>query len=172
MIRNLRYALRQLGRTPAFTAVAILTLALGIGANSAIFSVMNSLLLRYLPAHDPARLVYLHTTGNPSGSSQTGHGDSSLTMPIFEQFRKQKEAFADVVAYVPLGIGKIAVRYGKEPQEAAAEMVSGNFFSMLGVLPSRGRTFTIQDEAAQSPVVPFAHDTKLICMCFSLSKLH
>ena len=115
MIRNLRYALRQLGRTPAFTAVAILTLALGIGANSAIFSVMNSLLLRYLPAHDPARLVYLHTTGNPSGSSQTGHGDSSLTMPIFEQFRKQKEAFADVVAYVPLGIGKIAVRYGKEP---------------------------------------------------------
>jgi predicted permease len=157
MIQDLRYALRQLARTPAFTAVAILTLALGIGANSAIFSVMNALLLRYLPAHDPARLVYLHTTGNPAGSSQTGHGDSSLTMPIFEQFRKQKEAFADVVAYVPLGIGKVALRYGKEPQEAAAEMVSGNFFSMLGVLPSRGRTFAIQDEAAHSPVAVLSY---------------
>jgi predicted permease len=157
MIQDLRYALRQLGRTPAFTAVAILTLALGIGANSAIFSVMNALLLRYLPAHDPSRLVYLHTTGNPSGSSQTGHGDTSLTLPIFEQLRKQKDAFADVVAYVPLGIGKIAVRYGKEPQEAAAEMVSGNFFTTLGVLPSRGRTFAIQDEAAHSPVAVLSY---------------
>jgi hypothetical protein len=92
MIQDLRYALRQLARTPAFIAVAVLTLALGIGANWAIFSVMNALLLRYLPAHDPARPVYLHTTGNPSGSSQTGHGDSSLTMPIFEQFRKQKDS--------------------------------------------------------------------------------
>ena len=157
MIKDLRYALRQLGRTPAFTAVAILTLALGIGANSAIFSVMNALLLRYLPAHDPSRLVYLHTTSNPSGSSQTGHGDSSLTMPIFEQFRKQKDAFADVVAYVPLAIGKVAVRYGKEPQEAAAQMVSGNFFTTLGVLPSRGRTFAIQDEAAHSPVAVLSY---------------
>jgi predicted permease len=152
MIRDLRYALRQLGRTPAFTAVAILTLALGIGANSAIFSVTNALLLRYLPAHDPSRLVYLHTTSNPSGASQTGHGDSSLTMPIFGQLRKQKDAFADVVAYVPLGIGKIAVRYGKEPQEASTQMVSGNFFSTLGVLPSRGRTFAMEDEVAHSPV--------------------
>jgi predicted permease len=157
MFRDLRYGLHQLARTPAFTAVAILTLALGIGANSAIFSVMNALLLRYLPAHDPARLVYLHTTGNPSGSSQTGHGDSSLTMPVFEQFRKQKDVFADVVAYVPLGIGKVAVRYGKEPQEASAEMVSGNFFTMLGVLPSRGRTFKIEDEAAHSPVAVLSY---------------
>src|SRR5580704_16414911 len=149
-MRDLRYALRQLARTPAFTAVAILTLALGIGANSAIFSVMNALLLRYLPAHDPSRLVYLHTTGNPNGSSQTGHGDSSLTMPIFEQFRKQNDAFAEVAAYVPLGIGKVAVRYGKEPDEAESQMVSGNFFTALGVLTARGRTFQIEDEAAHS----------------------
>ena len=157
MIQDLRYALRQLARTPAFTAVAVLTLALGIGANSAIFSVMNALLLRYLPAHDPSRLVYLHTTRNPSGSSQTGHGDTSLTMPIFEQLRKQKDAFADVVAYVPLGIGKVAVRYGKEPQEAEAEMVSGNYFTTLGVLPARGRTFAIQDKAAHSPVAVISY---------------
>ncbi|HUE04842.1 MAG TPA: ABC transporter permease [Bryobacteraceae bacterium] len=152
MIQNLRYALRQLRRSPAFAAVAVLTLALGIGANSAIFSVMNALLLRYLPARDPQQLVYLHTTRNPSGASQTGHGDSSLTMPVFEQLRKRKDAFADVVAYVPLGIGKVAIRYGKEPQEAQAHMVSGNFFSALGVLPARGRTFTVEDEVAHSPL--------------------
>jgi predicted permease len=157
MIQNLRYALRQLKRTPAFTATAVVTLALGIGANAAIFSVMNALLLRYLPARDPQRLVYLHTTDNPPGSSQTGHGDTSLTMPIFEQLRKRKDAFADVVAYVPLGIGKVAVRYGKEPQEAMAEMVSGNFFSSLGVLPSSGRTFGIEDEAAQTPVAVLSY---------------
>jgi predicted permease len=157
MIQNLRYALRQLRRTPAFTVVAVLTLALGIGANSAIFSVMNALLLRYLPARDPQRLVYLHTTRNPSGASQTGHGDRSLTMPIFEQLRKQKDAFADVVAYVPLGISKAAVRYGKEPQEAQADMVSGNFFSSLGVLPARGRTFTVEDEVAHSPLAVLSY---------------
>jgi len=157
MLKDLRFALRQLARTPAFTAVAILTLALGIGANSAIFSVMNALLLRYLPAHDPQRLVYLHTTSNPSGASQTGHGDSSLTMPIFERLRKQKDAFADVVAYVPLGIGKVAVRYGTEPEEAAAQMVSGNFFTTLGVIPSRGRIFALQDEVAQSPVAVISY---------------
>src|ERR1035437_5843092 len=133
MLQDLRYALRQLRRTPAFTAVAILTLALGIGANTAIFSVMNAVMLRYLPVRDPQQLVDLHITRTPNNSSQTGHGDSSLTLPIFEALRKQKDAFADVVAYVPLGIDKVPVRYGKEPEEAQADMVSGNFFSCLGV---------------------------------------
>jgi predicted permease len=157
VLHDLRYALRQLRRTPAFTAIAVLTLALGIGANSAIFSVMNALLLRYLPARDPARLVYLHTTGNPSGSSQTGHGDNSLTMPIFEQFRQRKDIFDDVVAYVPLGIGKVVVRYGKDPQEAEAEMVSGNFFTSLGIPASYGREFTIAEEVAQAPVAVLSY---------------
>ena len=96
LAHNLRLAVRNLRHQLALAA--ILTLALGIGANSAIFSVMNALLLRYLPAQDPTRLVYLHTTRNPDGSSQTGYGDTSLTVPIFEQLRKQKGAFADVVA--------------------------------------------------------------------------
>jgi len=160
MLKDLRYALRQLARTPAFTVVAVLTLALGIGANTAIFSVMNAVMLRLMPVRDPQQLRYLHTTG--SVGSQTGHGDSSFTEPMFEQFRKQKDVFTDVVGYVPLGIGKVPVRYGKEPEEAQADMVSGNFFTCLGVRPARGRVFSSDDEAQHAPVavVSYAWWTK------------
>lgn len=157
MLQDLRYASRQLRRTPAFAAVAALTLALGIGANTAIFSVMNAVLLRYLPVRDPQQLVYLHTTRNPSGSSQTGHGPSSLTQPIFEQLRQRKDVFSDVMAYVPLGIGKVPVRYGKEPDEAEVLMVSGNFFTGLGVQALRGHTFNLADEASHAPVAVLSY---------------
>ncbi|MEI9973396.1 MAG: ABC transporter permease [Ignavibacteriota bacterium] len=113
---------------------------------------MNALLLRYLPAHDPSRLVYLHTTGQPSGGSQTGRGDTSLTMEIFQQMRKEKGVFADVTAYVPLAIGSVAVRYRKDPREANAEMVSGNFFSLLGIMPALGRTVQVEDEVSHAQV--------------------
>ena len=150
MLKDLRYALRQLGRTPGFSVVAVLTLALGIGANTAVFSVMNAVMLRFLPVRDPQQLVFVHTTG--AVGSQTGHGDSSFTEPMFEQFRKEKGAFSDVVAYVPLGIGKVPIRYGSEPEEAQADMVSGNFFTCLGARPARGRVFSSSDEAQHAPV--------------------
>src|SRR5262245_51085440 len=121
-----------------FTLVVVLTLALGIGANTAIFSVMNTVVLRLLPVRDAERLVYVHTSGLPNGSSQTGNWTTSFPVHVFEELRSQREVLTDVVAFVPLGIGKTAVRYGSEPEEVSADMVSGDFFSGLGVQPVCG----------------------------------
>jgi predicted permease len=146
MLQDFRFALRQLHRTPVFAAVTIATLALGIGANTAVFSVMNAVVLRWLPVADPERLVFLHTTGQPSRSSQTGHDDTSLTLPIYEQLRSESSIFSDLIAFVPLDINRTAIRYGADPETARADMVTGNFFSGLGVRMARGRAFTADDE--------------------------
>ena len=155
LLRDLRYGCRQLRRTPGFTVVAVLTLALGIGANTAIFSVMNAALLRFLPVHDARQLVFLNTTF--SFGSQSGDGDTSLTGYIFEQLRVQRRAFSDVVAFAPVSNQKAAVRYGREPEEAQVEMVSGNFFSGLGVPAAAGRTFTLDDETSHAPLAVLSY---------------
>src|SRR5579864_2545416 len=108
--QDVRFALRQLRLSPAFTTVAILTLALGIGANTAIFSVMNAVILRMLPVKNPQQLVYLHTTNFPG--SQSGYGDTSLTEPIFEALRTERAVFSDLMAYAPLGFSRVSVRFG------------------------------------------------------------
>src|SRR5579863_1562316 len=131
LFQDLRYGFRQLCRTPGFTAVAILTLALGVGANTAIFSVMHAALLRYLPVHDPERLMLLNTTF--SFGSQSGDGDTSITEYIFERLRTQHEVFDDLVGFAPISNQRVAVRYASDPEEAFVDEVSGDFFSGLGV---------------------------------------
>ena len=150
LLQDLKYGLRQLGRSPGFTTVAVLTLALGIGANTAIFSVINAVLLRYLPVPNPQQLVYLHTDGFPSGASETGNSINTFNMPSFEQFRTQHRVFQSLAAFVPLAFGKVPVRSGEQPETASVDMVSGNFFSGLGVRLARGRAFTPQDETAHT----------------------
>lgn len=146
--KDLHYSLRSLWANPLFAVIAILTLALGIGANTAIFSVINAVLLRGLPVAKPEQLVYLHVEpGQPDGASQTGNnGNSSFSEYVFEQLRTQHQAFSTVAAYVPLGFNKIAVRVGPLPEEASVEMVSGDFFSGLGAGATCGRTFNRADE--------------------------
>jgi predicted permease len=152
LLQDIRYGARQLRRNPGFSAVAILTLGLGIGANAAIFSVMNAALLRYLPVPNPQQLFYLQTTGRPSYATGTGIESFSFNEASFEQFRNEHGIFSDVMAYVPLGIGKVSVRYGEEPEEASVDMVSGSSFSGLGVRAERGRAFTLDDESHHSMV--------------------
>ena len=153
--QDIRYALRQLGRAPGFTLTVVLILALGIGANTAIFSVINAAVLRVLPVHDPQRLVFLNTT--LSFGAQSGDGDTSLTEYIFEQLRAQQDVFSDLVGFAPLSNQKVAVRYGREPEEALVDLVSGNFFSGLGVNTAVGRTFSMEDERTHASLAVLSH---------------
>ena len=154
-LQDLRYALRQLRKSPGFTAVAVITLALGIGANTAVFSVMNAVLLRSLPVRDPQHLYYVQI-GNgqdqPPSATNTGNGNTSFSEPVFEALRQRTDVFADLIAYIPLGIPKVAVRYGDSPEEAEGEEVSGNFFSGLTAQIVLGRGFTQEDEKQHAPV--------------------
>src|SRR5215467_13330337 len=158
LLQDLRFALRMLRKSPGFTFVAILTLALGIGGNTAVFSVMNTVLLRYLPLPNPQQLVFLSLpNGPPEGLSTTGDDDKSFSYPVFEALRKEHAVFSDLMAYMPLAVDKVAVRIGEDPEEAEGDMVSGNFFSGLGVSFARGRGFALEDETAHTSVVVLSY---------------
>jgi predicted permease len=151
LLRDLRFGVRSLGQSPGFALTAILTLALGVGANTAVFSLMNAVLLRLLPVSDPDRLVYLRLSGPPKG---TGTIDSNETFSyaVYDALRKEHGALSPVMAYVPLSSSKVAVRYGADPEEAEGDMVSGTFFSGLGVNLARGRGFSEEDEANHAAI--------------------
>jgi predicted permease len=155
--RDLRFALRGLRRSPVFAAAAILTLALGMGANTAVFSVMNAVLLRSLPVADPQRLVYLHTSDAPQ---RTGTIDSHVTFsyPVYDALRRQSGALSEVIAVAQLSGDMVNVRVGAQPEQAEGDMVSGNFFSGLGVNMVRGRGFVTQEETDHAPVVVLSYD--------------
>ena len=157
-LQDCRYAFRLLRKNPGFALVAVLTLALGIGGNTAVFSVMNSVLLRSLPLPRPEQLVYLVLpNGKPDGAMNTGDDSTSFSEPVFEQLRAERAAFSDLMAYIPLAIGKTAVRIGQDPEEAEADEVSGNFFSGLGASFARGRGFTLEDETAHAQVTVLSY---------------
>jgi predicted permease len=156
--RDLLFAARMMRKSPGFTLVAMLTLALGIGGNTAVFSVMNTVLLRYLPLPNPEQLVFLSLpNGPPDGVSTTGDDDKSFSYPVFEALRKEHAVFSDLMAYAPLAVDKVAVRIGEDPEEAEGDMVSGNFFSGLGVSFARGRGFALEDETAHASVVVLSY---------------
>src|SRR4030095_6512603 len=143
MIADLKFALRQFRKSPGFTVMAVLTLALGIGANSAIFSVVNAVLLRPLPFPNPDELVALggHNTRD---SSRTGRLDT-LSFPEFFDLLARNHSFAQLAAYREKGF---AFSNGVEAQNLRGQRVTGNFFDTLGIEPTLGRSFQLDDEKA------------------------
>jgi predicted permease len=154
---DVRQALRSFAKNPAFSAIVVLTLALGIGANTAIFSLMDQVMLRLLPVHEPQRLVVLNGPGPFSGSSSS-HSNTITTMshPMFEAIRDRNSVFANVLAE-----NRTAVHLGAGGQtdEVDADLVSGTFFETLGLAPAAGRLFTREDDRLPGghPIVVLGH---------------
>lgn len=135
--QDLRYAARTLAKTPAFSMVAILSLALGIGVNAALFSLTDAMLLRALPVKNPQELVEF-VRKSPGGSMMT-----NLPYPVFDRFREDHSAVVDVFAFCD---SILAFRAGGMTEPAMAHEVSGSFFSSLGVQPLMGRTIGPEDD--------------------------
>jgi hypothetical protein len=149
LMQDVRYSLRTLRQSPGFTAVGVLTLALGIGANTAIFSVVNAVLLRSLPYKDPDRLVILRY--NYAQQSKGFDYPSVPEVTDFLEWREQAKAFEQIAAYQPY----TADLTGRgEAERLAAGYVSTNLFATLGVAPALGRAFTLVEEmVCDAPVV-------------------
>jgi MacB-like periplasmic core domain len=139
-IRDLNHALRLLSRSPAFTVVAVLSLALGIGANTAIFTLLDQIVLRRLPVQHPEQLQMIWTTGPNLGSNQ---GSRASSYPMYQDFQQRAPAFSHVFCrhYTPLSIS-----LGKQTERVTGELVSGNYFQALGIGPALGRVFSPEED--------------------------
>ena len=157
LLQDIRYAMRQIRKSPGFAITVVATLALGIGANTAVFSVMNAVLLRMLPVHEPQRLFYLTHGGVPGSISNSGDYPYTFGINVYQRLREDRSAFSDVIAYVPLSFTKTAVRFGETPEEVGANEVSGNFFSALGVGMAAGQPFVNSDEDRHSQVAVISY---------------
>ena len=161
-VQDLRYALRQLRKSPGFTLTVVLMLALGIGANTAVFSVMNAVLMQLLPVSHADGLSFVRMAkgeDQPPGAGNTGDSNTSFSEAGFETLRQRSDVFEDLIAYVPLSFsGSVGVRHASLPEEAAGEEVSGNFFSGLGVRMAMGRGFTLDDEKSHASIAVISYD--------------
>src|ERR1044072_8486683 len=127
MIADIRYALRILTKSPMFAGVVVLTLALGIGANAAIFSLLDQVLLQSLPVANPEQLVVLSAY-----DAKEPEIDSSFSYPMYQDLRDRNSVFSGVIAR---GGTQMNVSYGDQTERVSGELVSGNFFEVLGVRP-------------------------------------
>jgi putative ABC transport system permease protein len=139
-LSDLRLAIRGLRRSPLFAAVAILSLALGIGANTAIFTLIDQILLRKLPVAAPEQLVMLYQRGSNMGSNM---GARMHSYPLYQDLQKKAEPLAEVICR---RIVPASVSVDNQTERVDAELVSGNYFSMLGVKPALGRVFNPQED--------------------------
>jgi len=159
IVQDVRYALRQLRKSPAFTLTVIVTLALGIGANAAVFTLFDQVLLRMLPVEKPKELVRFEWKGAFSGSASSFGGDDHnyFSYPMYKDLRDQNKVFQGMLAADRTGVG---VSWRNQAENEDAEVVTGNYFQLLGLKPAVGRLLTQQDDTAKNanPVVVLSYD--------------
>ncbi|MGD1105229.1 MAG: ABC transporter permease, partial [Terriglobia bacterium] len=169
LLQDIRFGLRMLAKNPGFTAVAVLTLALGIGANTAIFSLIDAVMLRPLPVRDPSQLVVLRWAAHkwPRANSTSSYGDCvwgddknpsgcSLPYPFFELIRSEKDVFSGATAFA--GPWDLVLSGDGLARMARSQVVSGDYFSTLGVKAAVGRTLAPDDDTPSAlPVVVLSY---------------
>jgi predicted permease len=151
LFQDLRYGIRMLRMSPSFTAIAVLTLALGIGANTAVFSVIDAIMLKMLPVGHPEQLV---TVGSPARVDSTSNGTPRIDLfsyPLYREFKDQNQVFVD--AFASASLGKLKARIdgqsADETDQPRGRIVTGNYFQVLEVPAMVGRTFTTAEDAAR-----------------------
>ena len=148
-LQDIRYALRQLRKSPGFTLTVIITLALGIGANAAVFTMFDQVLLRMLPVQNPKELVRFEWSGGFSGSMSSFGGDSDnyFSYPAYKELRDHNQVFTGILAADKAQVG---VSWHNQAENDDAEVVSGNYFQLLGLKPALGRLFTQDDDTQKN----------------------
>jgi predicted permease len=159
--QDIRYALRQLRHSPGFAAAAILSLALGIGANTAIFTLLDQVLLRPLPVPHPEQLVHLNWKGEHYGINITR---DPLSYPAYRDFRERNQVFSGVVCRFPV---PLSVAHSGQTELLDGELVSGNYFDVLGVGAVIGRVFNPQDDR-----LPGGHPLAVLSYAYWNSRFH
>jgi predicted permease len=153
LVQDVQYGVRTLAKNPAFTLVAMATLALGIGANTAMFSLLDQVVLRLLPVSHPERLVIVRETGNHYGNT---YGPNTISWPMFEDLRDNNQVFSGMFCRFAAAV---TIGYGGRPAQIPAELVSGSYFPILGVGAALGRTIAPDDDAVPDsrPVVVLSY---------------
>ena len=147
LLHDVRYGLRTMRKSPGFTLTAVVTLALGMGANTAIFGLIDAVLLRTLPVKDPASLYFL----NNAGARDVG---GSPPYPCFERFRSLTKSFTGIAAYATNDFG---IRIGSQMEQVNGAVVSGNYYDLLGVAPVGGRMMVASDDSLDPPVAVISY---------------
>src|SRR5439155_988353 len=146
--QDLRYALRTMRHSPGFTATAVLSLALGIGANTAIFSLMDALMLRWLPVRDPQDLILLKM--RPAGAKGPSFVFASFSYPIVRALAEQRDIFAEVAGFSG---GSLNVGSPSSVRKTPGAWVTGAYYQTLGLNPAIGRLLTPEDDQPGAPLV-------------------
>ncbi len=142
--QDLRFGARMLRKNPGFTGVAVVSLALGIGGNTAIFTLLDQVLLRLLPVRNPQELVQIQWRGERNALSI---GDGTVSYPFYRDIRDRNQVFTGVISRFPLTLG---VAHQGQTDRVEGELVSGNYFEVLGVPAALGRLFTPEDDRIPS----------------------